>query len=102
MSYLKTGKALIESINETIELVELNALGQREMMEAHTKGDMFAATASVVKYGTRKWRDMTVEEIMSDLPLTAIQEIAEKVTNLSGLDDEKNSASGLGESSSTP
>lgn len=101
MSYLKCGKEYIESLDETIELVQLNALGQMKMMEAHKQENMFEATAIVVKYGTKKWRDKSVEEIMEELPLWSIQEIAEKVTSLSGMDEEKNSESDPRESSST-
>jgi len=88
MGYLKTGKALIERINETIELVELNALGQKHLLDAHTIGDMFTAAATAVKYGTKKWRDKTADEIMDELPLEAIQEIADKVAALSGLNED--------------
>ena len=102
MSYLKKGHAVIESLGgENVALVELNAMAQKEMLESHTNGDMFTATAVVVKYGTEKWREKTPVEIMEELPLLAIQEIAEKVTILSGLDDSKNSDSILGESSSS-
>lgn len=88
MGYLRTGKALIESINETIELVELNALGQMHLLDAHTSGKMFEGAAIAVKYGTKKWAEKTVEEILSELPFAVIQEIGEKVAALSGLDED--------------
>lgn len=89
MGYLKTGKALIERINETIELVEINALGQKHLLDAHTMGDMFTAAATAVKYGTKKWREKTVEEILDELPLEAIQEIADKVAALSEMGEDQ-------------
>lgn len=86
--YLKSKKALIESINETIEIRELNALGYRELMDAHSKGDLILAAAITVKYGTKKWLDKTAEEIMAELPLSALQEISDQVTELTGVGEE--------------
>lgn len=97
--YLKTGH--IDLNGESLEIVELNALGQKHMMEAHTKGDLFTAYAQVVKYGTKKWRDVEVEEILDSLPLVTIQEVADKILALSEIDASKNSVSGLSEGSSS-
>lgn len=88
MSYLKSKRLLIESINETLEICELNARGYRDLMDAHSKGDLILAAAITVKYGTKKWADKTPEEVMDALPLSALQEISDKVTDLTGLAEE--------------
>lgn len=89
MGYLKTGKVLIESINETIEIVELNALAEGLMVDFYTKGDMLSSAATAVKYGTKKWAESTLDDIKIEMNSTMIHEIAEKVSAISGLEDDR-------------
>jgi len=65
MSFLKTSTITVEG--EKIEIVQLNALGHRQMMKAHANGDMFTAYAEVVKHGTRRWREKSPDEILDEL-----------------------------------
>ena len=100
MSYLLDGKVTVKKIGQ-VQIRELNAAGQRQMIKAHAEADMILAMAWAVKYGTVQFRENTPDEIMETLSLDQMQTIAEAVSDLSGLteDPEKNSVSGLKDAS---
>lgn len=100
MSYLKTKKVYIESLERDVELVELNVKGESEMLQAHKEGQALKAAAITVKYGCTQWRESDVDQIMEELPRRIVQEISGKVLDLSG-GEEKNSESTPDEDSSS-
>lgn len=99
--YLKTKSVEIQSLGKTIEIRELNAKAEHEMILAHNAGEPVRAAAVSVKYGwPGEVSEMSVDQIMEEFPRRIITEISEAVLGFSG-EQAKNSESTPGDGSST-
>lgn len=94
MSYLKSKRASF-AFGE-IEITELSALAQIEMMEAKDKP--FEGLFIACRHGA--WPDKTVDELKRTLTLRIANEVAEAIFELSGV-EAKNSETGTGAGSSS-
>jgi len=97
MRYLKTKAVEMDRIGE-VTLVELSALGSSKVMKYHEQGDEFGAAAATIKYGTKEFWDVEVDDIMAMMPIGLVQDVAQAVMEFSGLGVEE----GEGNSEGSP
>jgi hypothetical protein len=100
-SELKTEKVEIRSLGRKLQICELSAKAQIEIMEAIHMEQGLKSHFIACKYGVPEWNDETVDDLSINLPLRACTEIAEAIYKLSGIDAAKNSESVPSEDSST-
>ena len=92
-SYLKTKKVRIAHLEKEFEIRELSTSAWIELMEIHRNGAGQHAGAAVCKHGVVGWDAETVEDIEKSIPAKAMQELADAIYALTGVDLEKNSES---------
>jgi hypothetical protein len=97
MSYLNEKAVEIESLGETVEIRELPATAQLQIMESQDVP--FEGMFIACKYGVKAWVDKPLDEIKDMLSLRQVGEISSAVLELSGF-DEKNFESDPSEDSS--
>jgi hypothetical protein len=100
-SYLKTKKVRIPYLDKEFEIRELSTGAWIDLMEIYRNGGDRHAGTTVCKYGVVGWEIETVEDIEKSVPAKAMQELAEEIYALSGVDLEKNSESAPKEGSSS-
>jgi len=100
-SLLKTAKVRIESLGRDLEISELCAKAQIEILEVLRSENQLQSYFIVCKYGVREWQKETPEDLSLNLPLKVASEIAAAIYKLSGIEDSKNSESVPSEDSST-
>ena len=102
-SLLKTAKVRIESLDRDLEISELCAKAQIELLEyfRSSNGNNLSGHFIVCKYGVREWQKETPEDLSLNLPLKVASEVAAAIYKLSGIEESKNSESVPSEDSST-
>lgn len=83
-SYLKTQATEIDSIGETLTLRALSAGARSAFMES--EGSMADRLAIICQAGVMEWAEEKTEDIASNLSTDMINEISEKIFELSGVD----------------
>lgn len=96
--FLKTGSVTVRG--REFQIRELCTQAQIEMVEASRSDDGLKAVVIACKHGVLDWAEKTVEEIASSVPLSILQQIAESIYDLSGVES-KNSESDPSEDSSS-
>lgn len=92
MDYLKTAKVFIKSINEELEIRQLSAKAQTEIVAAYNGSDQTSAGFISLKHGVVAWKDKSIDEISDSLSMAQVNEINDAIAALSSI-DEKNSVS---------
>jgi hypothetical protein len=100
-SFLKTSVIHVESLDCDLEISELCAKAQIEILECLRSEQTLNAYFIACKYGVLEWREETTDELSMKLPLQAAREVSDAIYKLSGLDESKNSDSVPSEDSST-
>ena len=101
MNYLKRKVVRIESLNDEIEIRQLSAKAQAEIIVAYRdEAHRYRAGFIAAKYGVPAWSDMSIDEISDALTMIQLNEINDAISELSGI-DEKNSVSTQSDSSSS-
>jgi len=104
-SFLKTEKYECQSLKMTLELRELSARDQADIIDARAAGKSATDIASLTaQRGVIAWAEETPETVGASLSQSAMLEIASRVIEISGtedLDDPKNLEADQGAASSS-
>lgn len=100
MDFLKRKKVRIVSLGMDLEIRQLSAKANSEIVAAYKGQSPHNAGFIAVKYGVPEWSAMTIDEIGEGLSMEHVNEINDAISKLSGI-DEKNSDSTQTESSSS-
>jgi hypothetical protein len=100
-SFLKTATVRIESLDRDLDIRELCAKAQIEILESHRADRSMDTYFIACKYGVPEWESETLEDISMKFSLHVLKEISDAVAKLAGLDEAKNSDSAPSDDSST-
>lgn len=90
-STLKTKTVDIKSLGQAIEIRELSAKAYIEIAEAKGKKSEVEMHALACLYGVTEWSDETVDDLLQNISVETINEIAPKIYRLSEVAEAKNS-----------
>jgi hypothetical protein len=102
-SLLKTATVRIESLGRDLEISELCAKAQIELLEFFRSdtGNKLHGHFIVCKYGVIEWQNESLDDLSLNIPLKVASEVADAIYKLSGIEDSKNSESVPSEDFST-